>query len=73
MSAVAADAVFLAADTIDVLSAAQPADVWVEAFGCDPAAEWMAWLARRVAEGHEINALENVISFDRCCPSHSLP
>lgn len=35
-----------------VSPAAQPADVWVEAFGCDPAAEWMAWLARRVAEGH---------------------
>jgi uncharacterized repeat protein (TIGR03837 family) len=29
-----------------------PAEVWVEAFGCDPAAEWMAWLATRVAGGH---------------------
>lgn len=29
-----------------------PADVWVEAFGCDPADEWMAWLAQRVAAGH---------------------
>lgn len=31
---------------------ARPADVWVEAFGCDPAAEWMIWLAQRVASGH---------------------
>lgn len=29
-----------------------PADVWVEAFGCDPAPEWMTWLAHRVAGGH---------------------
>jgi uncharacterized repeat protein (TIGR03837 family) len=29
-----------------------PADVWVEAFGCDPAPEWMGWLAGRVAGGH---------------------
>lgn len=35
-----------------LVSDAPPADVWVEAFGCDPANEWMAWLARRVAAGH---------------------
>ena len=31
---------------------ARPADVWVEAFGCDPAAEWLIWLAQRMAAGH---------------------
>ena len=29
-----------------------PADVWVEAFGCDPAAEWLSWLEQRIAAGH---------------------
>lgn len=35
-----------------LVSDCPPADVWVEAFGCDPAAEWMAWLAQRIAAGH---------------------
>jgi uncharacterized repeat protein (TIGR03837 family) len=34
-----------------LMSDCAPADVWVEAFGCDPAVEWMAWLARRVDAG----------------------
>lgn len=34
------------------LAQAEPADIWVEAFGCDPAPEWFAWLARRIEDGH---------------------
>jgi uncharacterized repeat protein (TIGR03837 family) len=32
--------------------AARPANVWVEAFGCDTAPEWMAWLTQRLVDGH---------------------
>jgi uncharacterized repeat protein (TIGR03837 family) len=35
----------------ELISGCAPADVWVEAFGIDPAAEWMTWLAQRVAAG----------------------
>ncbi|MEZ5705608.1 MAG: elongation factor P maturation arginine rhamnosyltransferase EarP [Burkholderiaceae bacterium] len=33
------------------VDAHRPADVWVEAFACDPATEWLNWLARRVGAG----------------------
>jgi uncharacterized repeat protein (TIGR03837 family) len=35
----------------DSLSHLSPADVWVEAFACDPASEWLNWLAHRVDAG----------------------
>ena len=35
----------------DTLRHCPPADIWVEAFGCDPALEWLGWLADRVAAG----------------------
>ncbi|AOW13809.1 hypothetical protein LPB72_01690 [Hydrogenophaga crassostreae] len=34
------------------LQQSPPAGIWVEAFGCDPAPEWMDWLAGRIATGH---------------------
>ncbi|MEX1166201.1 MAG: elongation factor P maturation arginine rhamnosyltransferase EarP, partial [Hydrogenophaga sp.] len=37
---------------IESVQNTRPADVWVEAFGCDPAAEWIAWLAERIVAGH---------------------
>jgi uncharacterized repeat protein (TIGR03837 family) len=59
-----------------LLPSCTPADVWVEAFGCDPAPEWRNWLAQRVAAGHtapvwlnlEYLSAENYVA--RC---HGLP